>query len=166
LKVRAQGRFAKCYEFNVADQLRKVKLYPYFTPFEVNEGPVARLDGREVIMLGSNNYLGLTTHPKVREAVVDAVHKYGPSMTGSRLLNGTTKFHEAFEVEFAEFMGAPACLVFATGYQANLGVVSAGWAGCHTVITRRIASIHDGARMAEGELRVFPHASWTSSIAS
>jgi 8-amino-7-oxononanoate synthase len=159
--VRSQHRdvFAKCYEFNVADGLRQARLYPYFTPFDVNEGPVARLDGREVIMLGSNNYLGLTTHPKVREAVVDAVHKYGPSMTGSRLLNGTTRFHEEFEQELAEFLGAEACLIFTTGYQANLGVVSALVnVGAIAVVDKADhASVHDGARMADGELRIYPH---------
>ena len=159
--VNSQSRdiFSKCYEFNVADGLRQAKLYPYFTPFDANEGPVARLDGREVIMLGSNNYLGLTMHPKVREAVVEAVRKYGPSMTGSRLLNGTTRQHEAFEEELADFIGAEACLIFTTGYQANLGVVSAliNQGSVAVVDKADHASVHDGARMSEGELRVFPH---------
>lgn len=159
--VNSQSRdiFSKCYEFNVADGLRQANLYPYFTPFDANEGPVARLDGREVIMLGSNNYLGLTMHPRVREAVVEAVRKYGPSMTGSRLLNGTTRQHVAFEEELADFIGAEACLIFTTGYQANLGVVSALVnAGSIAVVDKADhASVHDGARMSEGELRVFPH---------
>ena len=151
--------FAKCYKFNVADGLRQAKLYPYFTPFQVNEGPIAKLDGREVVMLGSNNYLGLTMHPKVREAVVNAVHKYGPSMTGSRLLNGTTEYHVEVEEEFAEFLGAEACLIFTTGYQANLGVVSAlNNLGSIAVVDKADhASVHDGARMSDGEMRIYPH---------
>ena len=159
--VNSQSRdvFTKCYEFKVADGLRQAKLYPYFTPFDANEGPVAKLDGREVIMLGSNNYLGLTMHPKVREAVVEAVRKYGPSMTGSRLLNGTTRQHVAFEEELADFIGAEACLIFTTGYQANLGVVSSliNTGSIAVVDKADHASVHDGARMSEGELRVFPH---------
>ncbi|MCA9562139.1 MAG: pyridoxal phosphate-dependent aminotransferase family protein [Myxococcales bacterium] len=159
--IQAAGKdiFAKCYDFNVAEGLKANRLYPYFTPFEVNEGPVARLDGQEVVMLGSNNYLGLTTDPRVREAVVKAVHEYGPSMTGSRLLNGTTKYHMEVEEEFADFLGAEACLIFTTGYQANLGVVSALVnVGSVAVVDKADhASVHDGARMADGELRIFPH---------
>ena len=152
--------FQKCYDFNVADGLKQANLYPYFTPFEVNEGPIARLEGgREVVMLGSNNYLGLTMHPEVREAAIAAVRKYGPSMTGSRLLNGTTRYHEEVEEEFADFLGQEACLIFTTGYQANLGVVSALCnVGSIAVVDKADhASVHDGARMADGELRIFPH---------
>lgn len=151
--------FAKCYEFSVADGLRQAGLYPYFTPFDVNEGAIAKLDGREVVMLGSNNYLGLTTDPRVREAVIAAVNKYGPSMTGSRLLNGTTRYHHEVEEELADFLGAEACLIFTTGYQANLGVVSALVnIGAIAVVDKADhASVHDGARMADGELRIFPH---------
>ena len=151
--------FKKCHDFNVADGLRKARLYPYFTPFQVNEGPIAKLDGREVIMLGSNNYLGLTMDPRVREAVITAVKKYGPSMTGSRLLNGTTEYHEEVEADLAEFLNAEACLIFTTGYQANLGVVSALVnVGSIAVVDKADhASVHDGARMSDGELRIFPH---------
>jgi 7-keto-8-aminopelargonate synthetase-like enzyme len=96
---------------------------------------------------------------RVRQAVVDAVHKYGPSMTGSRLLNGTTKFHEEVEEEFADFLGFESCLIFTTGYQANLGVVgSLINVGAIAVVDKADhASVHDGARIAEGDLRVYPH---------
>src|SRR5205823_10701520 len=88
-------------------------------------GPEAIVDGQRVIMLGSNNYLGLTRHPKVMRAARDAVEHYGTSMTGSRLLNGTTKLHEELEEKLAAFLGREACLTFTTGYQANLGTISA-----------------------------------------
>jgi len=96
------------------------------------------MDGKRVIMLGSNNYLGLATHPKLIKAAMDAVERYGTSMTGSRLLNGSTKIHEHLEELLADFFGAEACLTFTTGYQANLGTISA-------LVNKRAAVVIDRA---------------------
>ncbi|MCU0692284.1 MAG: aminotransferase class I/II-fold pyridoxal phosphate-dependent enzyme, partial [Polyangiaceae bacterium] len=93
--------FQKCFDFNTADNARKMGVYPYFRPLDFNDGPEAVLEGRRVLMLGSNNYLGLTTHPKVREAAADAIRKYGTSMTGSRLVNGSMKLHKELEEKLA-----------------------------------------------------------------
>jgi 8-amino-7-oxononanoate synthase len=135
--------------FQAADEARKLGLYPYFRPFDVNDGPEAVVDGRRVLMLGSNNYLGLTTHPKVREAASDAVRRFGTSMTGSRFVNGTLRLHQELEERLAAFFGREAALVFTTGYQVNLAVCSALLgAGDVALVDRRVhASIYDGVRL-------------------
>ena len=99
-------------------------LYPYFNPISESEDTVVVIDGQKRIMLGSNNYLGLTHHPKVLEAASRALHRYGSGCTGSRFLNGTLDLHEQLESALAEFLGKEACLVFSTGYSANLGLIS------------------------------------------
>ena len=142
--------FKKCYDFKAADNARKMGVYPYFRPLDFNDGPEAMLEGRRVLMLGSNNYLGLTTHPKVRQAAMDAIQKYGTSMTGSRLVNGSMKLHNEFEEKMAAFHGKEAALVFTTGYQVNLAVLSALLSNKYTValIDRSDhASIYDGVRL-------------------
>src|SRR5258706_10980957 len=98
---------------------------PFFRPLDLNDGPEAVIDGRRVIMFGSNNYLGLTTHPKVREAAAAAINRFGTSMTGSRLVNGSMKLHEEFEQKLAAFMGKECALVFTTGYQVNIATCAA-----------------------------------------
>jgi 8-amino-7-oxononanoate synthase len=150
---------AKAFEWQLYEQISQTDLYPYFQPLEENQGPVALYHGREVLMLGSNNYLGLTTHPKVREAAVEAIKKYGTSMTGSRFLNGTMPLHEELEEKLARFLGKPAALVFTTGYQANLGMLTALINKKSVAIIDRFAhaSIHDGCRLMEGETIKFPH---------
>ncbi len=150
---------AKAREWELYDQLSASGFYPYFQPIEENQGPVARYKGREVLMLGSNNYLGLTTHPKVREAAVEAIRKYGTSMTGSRFLNGTIPIHEELEDKLARFLGKEAALVFTTGYQANLGMLTALVNKKSVAIVDRFAhaSIHDGCRLMDGENIKFQH---------
>src|SRR5258706_12513864 len=98
---------------------------PFFRPLDLNDGPEAVIDGRRVIMFGSNNYLGLTTHPKVREAAKAAIDRFGTSMTGSRLVNGSMKLHNEFEEKLAAFFGKESALGFTTGYQANLATCAA-----------------------------------------
>jgi 8-amino-7-oxononanoate synthase len=151
--------FAKVHDFTLTDQARAAKLYPFFQPLDRNDGPEAEIYGRRVVMLGSNNYLGLTRHPRVVQAAQDAVKEHGTSLTGSRLLNGTTHLHEKLENRIAEFLGADAAVVFTTGYQTNLGVIS-------SLVNRRSvavvdkadhASIYDGCRLAEGEMLRFRH---------
>lgn len=142
--------FQKCYDFKAADNARKMGVYPYFRPLDFNDGPEAVLEGRRVLMLGSNNYLGLTTHPKVREAATEAIRKYGTSMTGSRLVNGSMKLHKDFEEKLAEFHGKESALVFTTGYQVNIASLAALLSNKHTValIDRSDhASIYDGVRL-------------------
>jgi 8-amino-7-oxononanoate synthase len=138
---------------------RQFGFYPFYKALESNEGPEAIIDGKRVIMLGSNNYLGLTRHPRVVKAARDAVEVYGTSMTGSRLLNGTTKLHERLEELLAEFFETEAALTFTTGYQANLSTIS-------SLASRRVAvlidkadhaSIYDGCKLSDGEMLRFLH---------
>jgi len=151
--------FQRAYDFLEADVARQMNIYPYFYPLDYNEGPVAQADGRSVIMLGSNNYLGLTIHPEVRAAAAQAVHDYGTSMTGSRFLNGSLKLHIALEEELADFFNKPACLVFATGYQANIGAMSAlGFKNDVFIFdAANHGSLYDGARVSRAEVQKFEH---------
>src|SRR5262249_19756523 len=126
--------------------------YPFFRPLDFNNGPIAQLEGREVIMLGSNNYLGLTTHPKVREAAKQAIDKYGTSMTGSRLVNGSMRLHEELETKLAAYHGKEAGLVFTTGYQVNIATISALLSNRTSVgvVDKDVhASIYDGMRLSQ-----------------
>jgi 8-amino-7-oxononanoate synthase len=144
--------FEKCFQFKTIESARKMGVYPYFRPLDKNDGPEAILDGKRVLMLGSNNYLGLTTHPKVREAAINAVKEYGTSMTGSRLVNGSMKLHQELEEKLAAFMGKPAALVFTAGYQVNLATLSALLSNkkAVAVIDRNDhASIYDGVRLGQ-----------------
>jgi len=151
--------FAKCPVFTDAKEAIAAGFYPYFIPMEGNEGTEAIFQGRRLIMCGSNNYLGLTMDPRVREAAVEAIRKYGTSCTGSRFLNGTLEMHEQLEREIATFVGKEAALVFSTGMQTNLGTISAIVGRGDFVILDKEdhASIVDGARLCWGETRRFKH---------
>jgi 8-amino-7-oxononanoate synthase len=151
--------FKKCSEYTLAKEAIKAGIYPYFIPLSDNEGTEAVLRGQRVIMCGSNNYLGLTMHPKVRQAAKDAIDRYGTSCTGSRFLNGSLELHEKLENELAEWVGKEAALVFSTGMQANLGAVSAlVLRGDMAVLDKDDhASIVDGARLSWGKLARFQH---------
>jgi 8-amino-7-oxononanoate synthase len=115
--------FTKCFEFTRADEVKALGVYPYFRPIEENEGPVVQIEGRKIIMAGSNNYLGLTAHPKVVEAAVKAVEKYGTGCSGSRYLTGTLDLHIELEKRLAKFFNAESVLLFSTGYQTAQGVI-------------------------------------------
>ncbi len=151
--------FTKCYEFTTAREAQASGYYPYFIPLTGNEGTMADYHGHKLIMCGSNNYLGLTTHPKVRAAAEEAIRKYGTSCTGSRFLNGTLEMHEQLEQELAEFVGKEAALVFSTGMQVNLGAISALVSRGDVVILDKDdhASIVDGARLSYGDVKRFRH---------
>ncbi|MGW8144324.1 MAG: aminotransferase class I/II-fold pyridoxal phosphate-dependent enzyme [Anaerolineales bacterium] len=151
--------FDKCTDFTYAKEAMQGGFYPYFIPFAENEGTEVEFEGRRIIMCGSNNYLGLTTHPKVRKAAQDAIDRYGTSCTGSRFVNGSLDLHEELEAELAEFVGKEAALVFATGMQVNLGTISALVGRGDTVILDKYdhASIVDGARLGWGETKRFRH---------
>ncbi len=115
--------FTKCYEFTRADEVKKLNLYPYFRAIEENEGPVVQIEGRKIVMAGSNNYLGLTAHPKVKEAAIDAIRKYGTGCSGSRYLTGTLDLHIELEARLAKFFNSEAVLLFSTGYQSAQGII-------------------------------------------
>jgi len=146
--------FDKARKFMAADNARKMGIYPFFRPLDLNDGPEAVIDGRRVVMLGSNNYLGLTTHPKVREAAKLAIDRFGTSMTGSRLVNGSMKLHEEFESKLAAWMGKESALVFTTGYQVNVATCSALLSNKFSVavLDRNVhASLYDGARLGQAQ---------------
>ncbi len=115
--------FTKAYEFTRADEVKAAGLYPYFRAIEENEGPVVQIQGKKVIMAGSNNYLGLTADPRVKEAAIKAIEKYGTGCSGSRYLTGTIDLHNEFEAKLAKFLGKEAVLMFSTGYQAAQGII-------------------------------------------
>ncbi len=151
--------FEKCSEFTEAKEAMQAGIYPYFIPLTGNEGTEANYRGHHLIMCGSNNYLGLTTHPKVRQAAEEAIREYGTSCTGSRFLNGTLEMHEQLEHELAEWVGKETALVFSTGMQTNLGTISALIGRNDVVILDKDdhASIVDGARLSWGETKRFRH---------
>ena len=115
--------FTKCYDFTRADEIKASGLYPYFRPIEENEGPVVQIEGKKVIMAGSNNYLGLTAHPKVKEAAVKAIEKYGTGCSGSRYLTGTLDLHIELESRLAAFFKTEGVLLFSTGYMTAQGII-------------------------------------------
>jgi 8-amino-7-oxononanoate synthase len=115
--------FQKCYDFTRADEVKEAGYYPYFRAIEENEGPVVQIEGRRVIMAGSNNYLGLTADPRVKEAAIHAIERYGTGCSGSRYLTGTVRLHEQMEHEMADYFEKEACLLFSTGYQTAQGVI-------------------------------------------
>lgn len=151
--------FQKCLEYTEARDAIKQGFYPYFIPLNENEGTEVTYKGNRLIMCGSNNYLGLTTHPKVKEAAREAIERYGTSCTGSRFLNGTLTMHEQLEHELAEWVGMEAALVFSTGMQTNLGTVSALVGRDDIVILDKDdhASIVDGARLGYGKIERYRH---------
>ena len=115
--------FEKCVAYTRADEVKAAGIYPYFRPIQESEGPEVMMDGRMVVMAGSNNYLGLTTHPRVKEAAIAALEKYGTSCSGSRYLTGTIDLHEELERKLAAFVGKESALLFSTGYQTGQGVI-------------------------------------------
>ncbi len=140
-------------------EARDIGMYPYFRALSDSEGVTATIEGKEVVMLGSNNYLGLTTDPRVRQAAIQAIERFGTSVTGSRFLNGTLELHLELERRLAKFVGKEAALVFSTGYQTNLGTISAVVGKGDYVILDKDdhASIVDGCTMSQGEMKRFRH---------
>ncbi len=151
--------FDKCRQFTQAREIQAAGLYPYFKPISESEDTVVVIEGQKRIMLGSNNYLGLTHHPKVLESAGRALTRYGSGCTGSRFLNGSLDLHEQLESALAEFLGKESCIVFSTGYGANLGMISGLVDRRDTVFLDKLdhACIVDGARLAAGETERFNH---------
>jgi 8-amino-7-oxononanoate synthase len=151
--------FDKCRSFTAAREVMAMGVYPYFRVITSAPGTVVTVDGKELIMIGSNNYLGLTNHPKVVEAAAEASRRYGSGCTGSRFLNGTLDLHVELEARLATFMKRPAALVFSTGFQTNLGTISCLVGRTDTIYADRSnhASIVDGCRLSFGRTLKFQH---------
>jgi 8-amino-7-oxononanoate synthase len=151
--------FEKCRNFTRAKEVIASGNYPYFRPIESGPGSEVIIDGKKMIMIGSNNYLGLTGHPKVIEATINAVKKYGSGCTGSRFLNGTLDIHVELEIRLAKFMQKKAALCFSTGFQTNQGSISTLVGKNDIVFTDRAdhASIVDGCRLSFGHTIKYKH---------
>jgi 8-amino-7-oxononanoate synthase len=151
--------FKKCYEYTRAKDAQAMGLYPYFTEIEGVDGNYVWVEGRKILMVGSNNYLGLFDDQSVKQAVIDAVNKYGSSTCGSRFLNGTYSLHVEIEEKLAEFMQKEEALTFSTGFQTNLGVVSAVAGRNDVIIIDRMvhASIMDAVRLSFADVVKYRH---------
>jgi 8-amino-7-oxononanoate synthase len=151
--------FEKAFGYTEARDAIRDGSYPYFIPMSESEGSEAVFHGHRLIMCGSNNYLGLTTDPSVRQAAIEAIKRFGTSCTGSRFLNGTLELHEQLEHELAQWVGKEAALVFSTGMQTNLGVLSAVVGRGDVIVLDKDdhASLVDGARLAWGDTKRFRH---------
>ena len=151
--------FEKCRQFTAAREVMAMGIYPYFRVISSAPGTVVTVDGKELLMIGSNNYLGLTNHPKVVEAAAEASRKFGSGCTGSRFLNGTLDIHVELEERLAKFMKRPAALMFSTGFQTNLGTISCIVGRNDTIYADRSnhASLVDGCRLSFGRTVKFSH---------
>jgi 8-amino-7-oxononanoate synthase len=151
--------FDKCMSFTRAEEAQAADMYPYFTPIQEARGNRIKVKGRGMIMVGSNNYLGLIDHPKVMQAAKDAIDRYGVATCGSRFLTGTIDLHEELEARLAKFMKKEAALTFSTGFQTNLGIISTIAGKGDAVITDRMdhASIIDACRLSFANVYKFKH---------
>jgi 8-amino-7-oxononanoate synthase len=151
--------FEKCYNFTEAERVKGMGIYPYFRAISSGQDTEVMVDGKKMIMIGSNNYLGLTSHPKVKEAALEAVKKYGSGCSGSRFLNGTLDIHEKLEERLAKFMRKEAVQVFSTGFLTNVGTIATMVSRKDYVITDRSdhASIVDACRLSFGNIIKFKH---------
>lgn len=151
--------FEKCGKYTAAKEVMAAGFYPYFRVVESEQNPEVTVQGRKMIMLGSNNYLGLTSHPKVKEAAIAAVKKYGSGCAGSRFLNGTLDIHVQLEEKLAKFFRKENALTFSTGYQTNLGIISSLAGKDDVVVIDKLdhASIIDACRLSYAEVKKFKH---------
>ncbi len=151
--------FEKCCKFTAAKEIMDAGIYPYFRVIESAQDPEVIVDGKKMIMIGSNNYLGLTNHPRVKEAAIEALRKYGSGCAGSRFLNGTLDIHVNLEKKLARFMRKESALVFSTGFQTNLGVISAIAGKDDVILIDKMnhASIIDGCRLSFSETKKYRH---------
>ena len=151
--------FEKCFKYTEAKMTKAGGFYPYFHPVESAQGPEVTIEGRKVIMLGSNNYLGLSYHEHLKKAAIEATQKYGVGCVGSRFLTGNTILHERLEKKLAEFVGKESALLFSTGMQTNMGTISSLVEGGDMVIIDELdhASIIDACRLAFGRMATFKH---------
>ncbi|MBI2345326.1 MAG: pyridoxal phosphate-dependent aminotransferase family protein [Deltaproteobacteria bacterium] len=152
--------FQKCFDYQEPKLVKALGVYPYFCPIEASEGPRVTCDGKSVVMVGSNNYLGLTHHPKVIEAAVQALRRYGSGCTGSRFLNGNIALHDELETRLARFVKKEAALVFSTGFLTNLGAISCLFEEGDVVFSdaENHASIIAGCRSSPATIVRYEHA--------
>ncbi len=151
--------FQKCYQASPVDEVQAMGIYPYFHALDTRQDVVVQMEGKRMIMMGSNNYMGLTSHPRVIAAGMKATEEYGSGVSGSRFLNGTLHLHLQLEAELAAFLHKEACMTFSTGFQANLGIISA-LADRHDLIfcdRENHASIYDGCRLSYGTMLRYRH---------
>jgi len=153
------GIFEKCFEFTRAEEAMAMGMYPFFTPIQEVYGNKVKVAGKEMIMVGSNNYLGLIDHPQVQKAAQEAVERYGVATCGSRFLNGTLDIHVKMEEKLAQFLKKEAALAFSTGFQTNQGIISTLISRRDTVITDQMihASIIDACRLSYGDVYKYKH---------
>ncbi|MBQ9980769.1 MAG: pyridoxal phosphate-dependent aminotransferase family protein, partial [Oscillospiraceae bacterium] len=151
--------FEKCYKRQLYNEVKDMGIYPYFHALESRQANEVIMEGKRRIMLGSNNYLGLTTNPDVVAAGIKAYEDYGSGCSGSRFLNGTLDMHLTLEKELAEFLNKEACVAFSTGFMSNLGIISALVGRNDYVICDREnhASIYDGCRLSFGKMVRYKH---------
>ncbi len=144
--------------YTLADEVKAKGIYPYYRPIESGQDPVVRMDGKPVLMFGSNSYLGLSDDPRLKEAAIEAIRKYGTSCSGSRFLNGTLDIHLELEEKLAKLVGKEDAVTFSTGFQTNLGVVSLGTRGGYIFLdSYDHASIIDGSRLSFSKVFKFSH---------
>ena len=148
-----------CAEYTLADEVKAMGIYPYYRPIESGQDPVVKMNGKEVMMFGSNSYLGLSDDPRLKEAAIEAIRKYGTSCSGSRFLNGTLDIHLALEEKLAKLVGKEEAVTYSTGFQVNLGVVSSlGFKdGFIFLDALDHACIIDGSRLSFSRVLKFPH---------
>jgi 8-amino-7-oxononanoate synthase len=162
LKTRALRRkilFEKCARFTRADELKELGNYPYHRVIENGQDTEVQIDGRKMLMLGSNSYLELTTHPHVKARSIEAIHKYGTGCSGSRFLNGTLPIHVELERRLADLVGKEAALIFPTGFQTNTGVISTLVHRGQYILSDKLnhASIVDGCQISPGKMVRYNH---------
>lgn len=151
--------FKKCQDFTRIEDIKSINLYPYFHKLESKQDTIVEMEGHKTIMIGSNNYLGLTSHPEVIDAGVEALKKYGSGCSGSRFLNGTLDLHVKLEKELAEFLHKEEVVTFSTGFQSNLGIISA-IAGRNDYIVcdkENHASIYDACKLSYAKMLRYEH---------
>ncbi len=151
--------FEKCYAPSLAKEIQEKNIYPYFHYLETRQAPEVIMEGKRRIMLGSNNYLGLTENPEVMQAGIKAIEEFGTGCSGSRFLNGTLSLHLELEEELAEFLHKEAVMTFSTGFQSNLGIIS-GITGRGDFIIcdkENHASIYDACRLSFAKMYTYPH---------
>ncbi len=149
----------KMKSYTLPQKIQQMGLYPFFRTIESEQDTVVKINGKDVMMFGSNSYLGLTNHPKLKEASIQAIHKYGSGCAGSRFLNGTLDIHLELEEKLAHYVGKPGALVFSTGYQVNLGVISSIPGRHDYLILDDLdhACIIDGARLSFAKVMKYSH---------
>lgn len=148
-----------CASYTLADEVKAQGIYPYYRPIESGQDPVVKMNGRNVLMFGSNSYLGLSDDPRLKEAAIEAIRKYGTSCSGSRFLNGTLDIHLALEEKLARLVGKEEAVTYSTGFQVNLGVVSSlGFRDGYIFLDALDhACIIDGSRLSYSRVLKFPH---------